>query len=253
MEETEKTLSAGNNRAKNNYIHVFNRLVKTYRLGIRLSGVGSAVTGNIIESTTHGPIFFSGNDHIIEYNEITNVVNETGHAGGIHTGRDWTARGTVIRGDYLHNIHGPGLYGSKGVYLDDQVSGITITQNISLNVDQAIFIGVGSENKITNNIFIESTPVIHIDARGLGWQKQQSLAKDGPFIKQLLAVPYDNIIYTSCYPGIEGVLSDSPGKPKGNLIENNIIIRGKVFDVADAAGYALVVAGLFQKRAVRIY
>ena len=90
------TLSAGNNRAKNRYIHDYNRLVKTYRPGIRHSGVGNAVTGNIIESATHTAISFSGNDHIIEYNEITSVVNETGDAGAIYTGRDWTARGKVI-------------------------------------------------------------------------------------------------------------------------------------------------------------
>ena len=49
-----------------------------------------------------------GNNHIVEYNEIHNVIRESGDAGAYYVGRDWTQRGNILRYNYLHHIKGKG-------------------------------------------------------------------------------------------------------------------------------------------------
>ncbi len=49
-------------------------------------------------------IGWSGNENIIEFNEIYNVVLETNDAGAIYSGRDPSMQGNVIRYNYFHDI-----------------------------------------------------------------------------------------------------------------------------------------------------
>ena len=64
---------------------------------------------------------------VVELNEVHGVCRETGDAGGIHTGRDYTWQGNVIRDNYWHDLRGPGLHGVTAVYLDDFASGFEVT------------------------------------------------------------------------------------------------------------------------------
>ena len=64
-----------------------------------------------------------GNDHIVELNEIHNVVYESGDAGAYYVGRDWTGRGNILRHNFWHDIVGGTGYGGMTIYLDDQHCG----------------------------------------------------------------------------------------------------------------------------------
>jgi hypothetical protein len=55
-----------------------------------MNGVGVKVSHNKMYDTPHNVILFGGNDHVMEYNLIYNAVTETGDAGAIYAGRDWT-------------------------------------------------------------------------------------------------------------------------------------------------------------------
>ncbi|MCP4452631.1 MAG: right-handed parallel beta-helix repeat-containing protein, partial [Planctomycetes bacterium] len=92
-----RSLTPAGHRAENNHIHHFGRIYRTYRPGVSVSGVGHCVRHNVIHDGPHNAIQLGGNDHLIEFNEIHHVCFETGDVGAFYMGRDWTARGTVIR------------------------------------------------------------------------------------------------------------------------------------------------------------
>ena len=166
-----KTLTPANNYAENNHIYNFGRVFRTYNPAINMNGVGNRLSHNHIHDSPHAGVLFSGNDHILEFNEIHDIARETGDVGAFYIGRDWTCRGNIIRYNYFHHLFGPGLHGVRAVYLDDFSSGTTIYGNVFYQAGRAAFIGGGRDNIIENNIFIECEPSIQVDSRGLSFAK----------------------------------------------------------------------------------
>ncbi|MBT3276219.1 MAG: right-handed parallel beta-helix repeat-containing protein, partial [Spirochaetales bacterium] len=104
-----KNLEPGGNLAENNHIYDFSKWVRTYKHGIKTNGVSNSIRHNLIHDAPQEAGYFTGNEHVFEYNEIHSVGSETGDVGAIHTGRDWTWRGTVLRYNYIHNLAAPSL------------------------------------------------------------------------------------------------------------------------------------------------
>jgi len=220
------TLTPAGLYAENNHIHHYSRWCHTYRPGVAVGGCGNRVSHNLIHDGQHNAIQLSGNDHLIELNEVHHVCTDTGDVGAFYMGRDWTARGTVIRYNHWHDIQGPGRIGAMGVYLDDQASGITIHGNLFERVTRAAFIGGGCDNVIENNIFIDCVPAVHIDARGLGWQKAATDDPNGTLRTRLPGMPYQDELWAERYPNLSGILEDDPGTPKRNSVRRNIRVGG---------------------------
>ncbi|MDH3252149.1 MAG: right-handed parallel beta-helix repeat-containing protein, partial [Ignavibacteria bacterium] len=152
------TLIPGDNYADNNHIHHWSRWVRTGHYAIRIDGVQNRLSHNLIHDAPFEAIYLRGNEHLIEFNEVHHVTQETGDAGALHTGRNWTWRGNVIRYNYWHHLIGPGLHGVMGVYLDDWASGFTIYGNLFYKAGRAAFIGGGRDNVVENNIFVQCAP-----------------------------------------------------------------------------------------------
>jgi len=225
------TLAPGGLRAENNHIHHFSRWSHTYRPAVGVGGCGQVVRHNLIHHAPHSGIQLGGNDHLIELNEIHSVCTDTGDVGAFYMGRDWTARGTVIRHNYFHHVAGPGRIGAMGVYLDDQASGIGIFGNVFQHVTRAVFIGGGCDNVVENNVFVDCVPAVHIDARGLGWQKAATDDPKATLRTGLAAMPYRNELWSKRYPDLPGILDDDPGTPKRNRIARNLCAGGKWDDI----------------------
>ena len=235
------TLTPAMHYAENNHIYDYSRWSRTYRPAIGVGGVGVRVAHNLLHHGQHNAIQLSGNDHVIEFNEIHSVAYETGDVGAFYMGRDWTARGTIIRHNYFHHIQGPGTYGAMGVYLDDQASGITISGNIFNKVTRAMFIGGGDDNLVENNIFIDCVPAVHIDARGIGWQKKATDDPNGELRRYLRAMPYQNELWSRRFPELVKVLDDDPGMPKRNTVVRNVAVGGKWTNIeAKGAAFQIV-------------
>ena len=232
-----KTLTPARLLAENNHIHDFSRWCHTYRPAIGVSGCGNIVRHNLLHHGPHNAIQMGGNDHVVEFNEVHSVCADTGDVGAFYSGRDWTARGTVIRYNYWHHIAGPGIFGAMGIYLDDQDSGYTVTGNLFYKATRAMFIGGGCDNVVENNIFVDCKPAVHIDARGLGWQKKATDDPKGELRTRLAAMPYQNELWTKRYPNLPNLLNDDPGTPKRNIVRRNICVGGKWDDV-EAKGRA---------------
>ena len=224
-----KTLTPGGHLAENNHIHHYGRWYRMYRSAISLNGVGNRASHNLIHNAPHMAIGFSGNDHVIEFNEINRVCYESNDAGAMYAGRDWTMRGTVIRHNYLHHISGFRGDGCVGGYLDDMWCGTRIYGNLFYRVTRAAFIGGGRDNVVENNLFVDCEPALHIDNRAQGWAGYHV----GTTMKERLdAMPYKQPPWSTRYPELVNLWEDEPAAPKGNKVVRNVSVGG-VWDEVD--------------------
>ena len=159
---------------------------------------------------------------------VINIGSVSGHdvypGGAVYCGRDWSIRGTVIRCNLFHDIRGIGKW-ENAVYLDDQASGITVTDNLFVRCHWGMLVGGGRDNRIENNLFVDCRLALHFDARGLGWA-----AGTRPVLEErLAAVPFATLPWSERYPRLVDILRDAPMTPKGNVIRNNTLLRsGKI-------------------------
>lgn len=213
-----KTLSKCGHFAENNHIHHYARWTRIVQPGLGMYGCGIRAAHNLIHDAPHNGILFSGNDHLMEYNEIHSVCYETNDAGAIYAGRDWTMGGTVIRHNYLHHISGFQGKGCVGIYLDDCFAQVDIIGNVFFEVTAAAFIGGGRNNLVENNLFLDCRPALHIDARGMGWA---AASIPEVMTSRLKSMPIDSELWRGRFPYLQGILEDEPAAPKYNVVRNN--------------------------------
>lgn len=228
-----KSLTPAGHYAVNNHIHHFSEWVRTGQYAIILEGVGNRAAHNEIHDAPHEALTLRGNDHRIEYNNVYRVTQETGDAGAFHTGRNWTWQGNNICYNYFHDLQGPGLHGVMGVYLDDWACGFTVAGNVFYRAGRATMIGGGRNNTVENNIYIECSPSVHVDARGLGWAGYYFDGTRTELFDQMAEVHYDQPPYSTRYPQLRLMYDGETQVPKYNVIRNNISWGGRWMDVYD--------------------
>ncbi len=219
------SLTPCNHRVSDCRIRDFSRRVATYRPAVRLAGVGCRVDHCEMSDAPHAAILFGGNDHLIEYNDIHHVLTRTGDGGAVYCGRDWTIRGTIIRRNHFHDLVGISKW-ENAVYIDDQASGITISENLFTDCHWGMLMGGGRDNVIEGNVFVDCGLALHFDARGLGWAGRML----GTLQERLEAVPYRDEPWAGRFPQLLTILDDEPMVPKGNVIRGNLLIRSGRID-----------------------
>lgn len=228
------TLTPAGNEIVDNTMTDFGRVYRTYQPAIRLSGVGQHIAHNLIHDAPHSGIIFNGNDHVIEFNEIYDVLRETGDCGAIYCGRDWTLHGTVIRNNFFHDLTGTDGRYQNAVYLDDMASGITVAGNIFYNCHWGMLVGGGRDNLIMGNVFIGGTRAISFDARGVGWMaKNIADPSTSTLHKNLAAVPYDQPPWSERFATLQTYLTDRFGRPAGSAFVGNAIYNTKLGWIED--------------------
>ncbi|MFB9950275.1 right-handed parallel beta-helix repeat-containing protein [Rhizobium puerariae] len=217
-----QTLAASNHAVVGSSISRFGREMPSYRPGVRVFGVAQTVRNNEIFDGPHSGIHYFGNDHTIEGNILHDLVLDTDDAGAIYSGRNWTSRGTTIRNNVLVDVRNRiGSSQVRGVYLDDQLSGINILGNVFQRVDEPVLIGGGRDNLVEDNLFLDPAHGIRMDSRGTEWQADM-VAPGGALRKSLQDVPSTGPLFMSRYPGLATVLTDRPGQPANNRIIDNL-------------------------------
>ena len=239
-------LAGGNDFVTDSMLSNFARRTRAYRPAINLSGVGDQILRNTMFNGPHAAIIFSGNNHLISDNEIYDMVTETADSGAIYAGRDWTMRGTVIQDNFIHDVGNPAqATATMGIYLDDEFCGIVIRRNVFSHVNDAVFIGGGRDNQVYDNLFANLTPAIYIDSRGLSWQNSVVLDPNGVFQQELAAVNYSQPPYSTRYPTLPQILTNSPGAPVGNLLSSNIVINGTATAIDAGAQPYITIESMF--------
>ncbi|GJE72980.1 hypothetical protein CHKEEEPN_4541 [Methylorubrum podarium] len=204
----------------------FSRLSRTQSSAIELDGVGAEASGNLITDAAGYAVYLRGNDHLFRRNEVARLIHGLSDTGAIYAGRDFTARGSIIEDNYVHDIRTDPGREVKGVYLDDMASGFTIRRNLFVDVQQPVFIGGGSDNVVTRNVFVASSPMVALDARGLTWMKPSLNEADSEFRAAFAAMPLDSPPWRMRYPKLAEALSDDPGRARNNQIIDNVVIGG---------------------------
>ncbi len=234
-----ETLTPGENRVTNNYIHDYSEVYLTDQPGVFMEGVGNVCSHNEICRAPHMAVEYYGNDHLIEHNYIHETVLQSSDAGAIYSGFNWTERGTVIRHNVFENI-GSGEFTPSAIYWDNGLSGQTASHNLFLNVKgNAVHIGGGSECTITDNIMMNcgQSPVLYEDwvRDGFvndGHARASVNTPDTLHWKNLRAMPYTNAQWSAKYPILAKVKTDFalyddidfPINPSYSVVRNNVII-----------------------------
>lgn len=215
-------------------IRDYAQLARTQSPAITLEGVGQVVEGNYIHDTDEYAILLRGNAHRVAWNEIARVLSGSTDSGAIYSGRDWTARGTVIAHNYLHDIRAAPGFEIKGVYLDDMASGFTVRDNLFVRVDQPVFLGGGRDNRVADNLFVESSPAIHVDARGRTWARDAITDPQSELRAAFAAMPVGSKLWRARYPGLATILQDDPAAAR-NSLTGNVFLGSDPFRFGDGA------------------
>jgi hypothetical protein len=168
------TLEPLNGRIFNNHIYDIARWGRCYLPAISLGGVGIEVRRNLIHDCPHTAIMYWGNEMKIAGNEIYRVVMETGDAGAVYSGRNFTFRGNEVSHNYIHHLGAGVGVGTMGIYNDDSISGTKMCDNYFEEVTRAIQLGGGRDFIVRNNVFVKCAPAVHFDSRsadmGSSWE-----------------------------------------------------------------------------------
>lgn len=231
-----KTLTPAHHAALNNHIHGFSRHQLTAAYGLVLGGVGNRAAHNVLHDAPHQAVFLNGNDHIFEFNVVSNVVMETDDAGALYKGRNPSCRGNIIRYNFWKDIGNPMGHGTAAIYFDDGDGGDLVFGNIFLRCGHpgggsfgTIFSHGGHDLRAENNIFIDCP-------RALGsapwndqlWKETIDGGHDCHFQTKLLQeVDITKPPYTTRYPELVGFMNPQPGQLRDSFAKNNVLIRSR--------------------------
>ncbi len=221
-----ETLTAGNSKADNNYIHDWSEIYQTYQPAVTLLGVGNVCSHNEMANSPHEAITYKGNNHIIEYNNIHDVCLLSDDAGAIYSGRSWVWYGNVIRYNCIYNI-GSGEHKPDGIYLDDALSGQQIYGNLLINIPRnSIHIGGGRDNVVENNIIVNSGEnAIYFDERARegalnnGWFTHAYIGS-GDMWDALYDSPWQSEIWQNAFPEYKTMTDDKSQCESASYIPN---------------------------------
>jgi hypothetical protein len=135
-----KRLVGGHTVVANNTITNVTRIVRVAPGGqaVKLSGVGVRVSHNVLTHTPHTAIYSSGNDHVIEHNDLSDVCYECNDCGALYSARSWAQRGNTVRFNRFQQVRARERLTQMGMthdspqaacYLDDQMSGFEVYGN----------------------------------------------------------------------------------------------------------------------------
>ncbi|MCK9266979.1 hypothetical protein M0P98_08970, partial [bacterium] len=224
---------------ENNHIYRFNRFDYGYRQAVNIDGIGQVVSHNLINDSPMQAICFNANDHIIEFNEMHDVLHTGKELGAIYVyGEPWymMSRGTVIRGNLFHHISSNSSPNYQqqcfGLVLDCINSGIVMENNIFYKVPRSILFP-GPDNRIENNIFVDADHAIQLNNMWTLFNNPKGEPIPSRISKlaeeRLKVVGYKQPPWSYRYPQLVTTLYDKTpvGWAKGITVKRNINTAGR--------------------------
>ncbi len=214
----KETLTPGNNRVYNNYIHHWTG--GNGVPGIDVEGVGQLVDHNELHNSIDMAIEYDGNDHIVEYNLIYDMSLESSDAGAIYSGRSWTDYGCIVRYNAIYNMGTPGFSQPNGIYLDDGQSGQQIYGNLLVNVPQnGIKVGGGRDNAVWGNVVVNTTENAIYGVQAVYFGSMSSNVFD-TLLPGWENSPKDTAIWQEAYPALAATFWDESNTADPNFMGN---------------------------------
>ena len=233
------TLTSSGNLVEDNYINGTSG--KSFWEAITLGGCGVTVRNNNISSVPMQAIRAWGSNHLIEYNEIYDVVTEDADCGAIYWGGSSIYQGTVVRYNYIHDTEGTIDGGQVGVYWDDTQIGQTAKYNIFANQDIDFNSnGAGAIVHHYNTTYNANTTLSHQDHLLRG---EDTITRD-VFYSSLEAIRDDISdldLYYKMYPYLKNVIGEGNNPTKYTSIKGNLAVAADAVKLRnDAPKYAVI-------------
>jgi hypothetical protein len=225
-----KTLTPGNISISNCEIHHFNRLNHTYSPAVNMGGVGNTISHCYLHDATHLAIAFSGNDHVIEYNHFKNLCKDASDMGVIYTGRNPSARGTLIANNFFENIVAEDGYSIAGVYIDDGSGGMKVENNIFYRAGSigahnfgAVNMNGGYNNYFRNNVFIDCERAFSYNQWG---DDNYTKIINSPLYQSRMFKEVDiySTVYLKAYPELKDFMKVTKIEDRRNFSFNTVVV-----------------------------
>lgn len=226
-----KTLRSGDNLVEDCRIKAYSRMQLCYANAIGVQGVGTKIRHNFICDAPHQAIALGGNENVVEYNVLSNVVNCADDAGGIYKGRNPSMRGNVIRWNYFVDIGSPRGHGTAAIYFDDGDVGELVQGNVFVRCGYpgkgsfgTVFSHAGFSNVVCNCVFVDcKRPIGNAPWPDNRWRDYVMAPL---WQKRLLEeVDITKPPYIDKYPDFEGFMDPQPGQARDNLAYNNVMVN----------------------------
>lgn len=218
-----KTLTQAGHFVEHTVVENFSLFKRTYEPAVLAEGCGIRIGNNRFSNSSSSAMRLEGNDFIIEYNEVNDVVNESDDQGGIDIWYNPSYRGIVIRYNHWSDILGGTRHGAAGVRLDDMISGVTIFGNVFERCGSRAFGGVqihgGKDNLVENNVFVDCFAAVSFSPWG---EKRWLEQLDSPVIRKKIYEDVDILsdLYQSKYPELKNIRKNADV----NTVKNNLVI-----------------------------
>lgn len=226
------TLTNGYATVDNCSIHGWGEINRTGVHAVSIVGVHNRVSHNELYDAPYRAIHYSGQEHLIEYNYIHDVVQGTGDMGATYSGFHWDSQGCVLRYNCICNV-GNEKYGANGIYWDDMLGGQTGYGNILINVaGHGFMIGGGRDHLAYNNIVLNpgAYPLLY-DQRGCDWEKGFALNKSCAIWQNLYSVPFRSEKWKNKFSTLARITEEPdfddpnfPPTPANSRITRNVFI-----------------------------
>jgi len=221
------TLVPGQNFVRQSVIHDFSRLSFTGTPGVRLKGVGHTVEHCELYRASNMAIYFTGNEHRLDYNHIHDVCQSTSDAGAIYCGRDWGLRGNRIRFNFIHDVTSPvSGFGVIGIYADGCGSGLEVFGNVLYRIGYAALQNNGGRDNDWENNVVAHCGAFHYSS-AVGIYGISTNGDDGDLLAKIRPYNYQNPPWSTAYPALAAIPNDysqiGPYKtPGGTIFSRNI-------------------------------
>ncbi len=227
-------LTPSNNRVEDCEIREVGRTQISGAVGIEVDGCGQILRHNRIHHLPRGAITLRGNNQKVEGNELHDVCLDSPDSGAIYTPGDWGARGSEIRGNFIHDIRNElGSTDVQGIYLDETSAGMLVEGNIVYGVAGFAFkINGGRDNLVRRNLAARCGGVLYATDWGL---KQFNHPTEVELLKKrhqdLLALGYQSSIWAVAFPSCAEIPSTWAAvaaaplqwlAPRGNELVGNL-------------------------------
>ena len=233
-----QTMEPGYNFITNCRIHDTNQYRTMNEGGVKFRGVKNTFSNNEVYNITDMALNFAivgggptSLDCVIENNSFHDVVLNGKDMGAVYGGRDARCQGMVIRNNHFYNIANNDSsfpsFSANAVYLDDGLSGATITGNIfgpgaSGSYVEAVKINCGHDTVITNNLFIDTRCAFNVY---IASNFAVGMTNDSGFgIAPSLREVWNNELYTSRWPWMAALRDGETDVYIPNIFKNNVII-----------------------------
>lgn len=231
------TLQAGGSVVDNCHIHHTNQISRAGSRAVQFTGVGGRLSHNLIHDTGYIAIRFHGNDHVLEYNHLFRTNVESTEGGVFYIGRDWTARGSIIRYNFIHHVEdsreGCGS-ATRFVHLDDSAPEIEIHGNVCYRLGGGVSICGGAANNVHDNLFVECNWGVDIGPRGEnmftsdgkgGYAKFNDPKSWPSLVKYLERYKWNQPPYSTRYPKLIEIFTKEPiAAPWFNVVTRNAMV-----------------------------